>query len=100
MTGSVSWLRNLLGIIVLAMAAAAAQQLPDAPAPKPDAANQAAAKTFPAGTAPINKNLHPEDPIPGKPVTDERTPDTLPDTPSQNRPGSVPSSRNDLFKLT
>src|SRR5947209_1977041 len=96
MSGLMSVVRTLMVFTLLACLAAAAQDVPDAPPPKPPASNN----PFPPGAPPANKNTHPETAPADQPA------DTPSDHPpqttgqGQQRPGEPASSRNDLFTFT
>src|SRR5207237_4790767 len=83
---------HLIVLIVLAGLTAVAQEVPDAPTPKPSPS------TFPAGAPPAPKNTHPDNPTePGNNPPD-RPVQTV--TPPQQQPGEPASSRNDLFTFS
>src|SRR5436309_14108540 len=88
-----SVLHKLIFLLLLTCLAAAAQDIPDAPTPKPSPSNP-----FPAGAPPAPKNTHPDNPPDQPNNPPDRPVQTV--TPSQQQPGEPASSRNDLFKLT
>ena len=88
-----SVLHKLIFLLLLTCVAAAAQDIPDAPTPKPSPSNP-----FPAGAPPAPKNTHPDNPPDQPNNPPDRPVQTV--TPSQQQPGEPASSRNDLFKFT
>ena len=88
-----SVLHKLIFLLLLTCLAAAAQDIPDAPTPKPSPNNP-----FPAGAPPAPKNTHPDNPPDQPDNPPDRPVQTV--TPSQQQPGEPASSRNDLFKFT
>src|SRR5205807_7512475 len=87
-----SVLHKLIYLPMLTCLAAAAQDIPYAPTPKPSPNNP-----FPAGAPPAPKNTHPDNPPDQPDNPPDRPVQTV--TPSQQQPGEPASSRNDLFKF-
>lgn len=85
----------LISLILLACLPAAAQNVPDAPTPKPPAPSN---NPFPAGAPPAPKNTHPDNAPAEQPA---ETPSDFPTAqPAQQKPGELASSRNDLYTIS
>ncbi len=95
MSGFGSDIRKLTLFVLLAGMGAWAQQpeIPDAPTPKPPSPD---ASTFPAGTAPAPKNVHPDETQ--APPNANSLPD-LPTRPTQATDG-MPGNHEDLLKFS
>src|SRR5215813_5713321 len=87
----------LISLILLACLPAAAQNVPDAPTPKPPGSPN---NPFPAGAPPAPKNTHPDNAPAEQPA---ETPSDFPPSgnqPAQQKPGELASSRNDLYTIS
>ena len=87
----------LISLILLACLPAAAQNVPDAPTPKPSTPSNS---PFPSGAPPAPKNTHPDNAPAEQPA---ETPSDFPSPtaqPTQQKPGELASSRNDLYTIS
>jgi len=83
----------LMSLILLACLPAAAQNVPDAPTPKPPVPSSS---PFPAGAPPAPKNTHPENAPGGQPSE----PSDVSPQAAQPKPGDLVTSRNDLYTVS
>ncbi|PYP87460.1 MAG: hypothetical protein DMG65_16915 [Candidatus Angelobacter sp. Gp1-AA117] len=97
MSRSTSVVRALISFTLLACLPAAAQNVPDAPTPKPSVPSNS---PFPTGAPPAPKNAHPDNTPADQPA---ETPSDVPPQaaqPAQQKPGGLASSRNDLYTIS
>src|SRR5437764_299247 len=87
---------TLIGFALLSPLPTAAQDVPDAPTPKPPATGS----QFPAGAPPAPRNTHPENAPPEQPANTPSDQPPAPGDQGQPQPGGLASSRNDLYKIT
>src|SRR5689334_14252199 len=96
MSRSMTAVRTLISFTLLACLAAVAQNVPDAPTPKPSVPSNT---PFPACAPPAPKNTHPDAPSeqPSETPSDVPPPATQP---GQQKPGDLASSRSDLYTIS